>query len=740
MLNHFSNFHKKTIQERMQILKLLYPEINGAYTEGIDLKNADLMIENCIGKISLPVGLGLNFLINSKEYVIPMATEEPSIIAAASSGAKFIKENGGGFTASSTAPIMLGQIQVIDINPEKASHLILANKQFLIKEANTLHCPRMVSRGGGVIEVDFVGLNSTSGIVEISVNVCEAMGANIVNSICEGLAPEIQRILNCRTGLKILSNYCTERRTSASFKVPISKLGYRNISGEDIARGFMESYEFARLSIYRACTHNKGILNGIQAVAIATGQDTRALEAAAHTWASKSGKYQPLNSYLIKDGYLHASIEMPIAVGTMGGALKSNPAYQAAAYMLGNPSSSELSEILSCIGLACNFSAIRAMISEGIQKGHMGLHGKNIAIAVGVPGELVTEVVDYMKQRGNITQQAALEYLAARHLHTISRKFSKKIYPLNTFYANLSESNPPLKLSIAFHCPNIHGVHISIDKTEMNQQSQILKMIFSGHSYSWIVSFLSMLNKVKFRPKLPRINNELQIKIKFICIWLNEISINIIKIWGHKNAEKAFNAMFEKNDSLIEQLVAGHADYIEYGVYLELELWHILCYHLNDFNSYSIPYSDILVTKIKEEMELVIRSNIVAASMLDASFDDLLKFRQKQMSATLMYLCDCIGEAQITLDLIHELTEFGNSIEIISSAIRDYNKVIKKENFHPNLYSSWIANKNSSSDNYFQHIQNLISTKSLKFYPEQTKLLKKIEKYLNLYYNVTPKI
>ena len=398
MSNFLSDFYKKTIQERMQILQFLYPQLNGAYKEGIDLKTADLMVENCVGKISLPVGLGLNFLINSKEYIVPLSTEEPSIIAAASSAAKFIKENGG-FKSSCTAPIMKGQIQVLDINLSSTNEIINKHKEFLIKKANVLYCPRMVSRGGGVVDIKFLTINDTSGVVEVFVNVGEAMGANIINTICEGLAYEVQTLIKCRIGLKILSNYCTERRSFAKFKVPIQNLKYKNFSGKEVAKGIIESFEFAKLNIDRACTHNKGILNGIHAVGTATGQDTRALEAAAHVWASKTGRYMPLNEYSIENEFLIGKIDIPMAVGVTGGAFKSNPAYQASNYILGNPSSAELSQIMACVGLACNFSAIRAMITEGIQKGHMSLHAKNIAIAAGVPSELVPEVVEYMKHR-----------------------------------------------------------------------------------------------------------------------------------------------------------------------------------------------------------------------------------------------------------------------------------------------------------------------------------------------------
>ena len=739
MLRHLTDFHKKPIQERIDILRSMYPNVNGAYIEGIDLKTADLLVENCVGKLSLPVGLGLYFKMNSRDYIIPMATEEPSIIAAASTAAKLIKDHGG-FSASSTQPIMLGQIQVLGLTAAAASSLISSSKASLIARANRLYCPRLVARGGGVNDITFSELSTDSGVVEISVNVAEAMGANIINNICEELAPDIQNLLQCRIGLKILSTYCTERRASAWFKIPISALEYKKIPGRVIAQGFMESYFFARASVYRACTHNKGILNGMQAVGTATGQDTRAIEAAAHTWACRSGKYLPLNEYSIEDECLVGRIDFPIAVGTKGGALQSNPAYQASAYILGNPSTAELAQIIACVGLACNFAAIRAMISEGIQKGHMGLHAKNIAIAAGIPSELVNEVVDYMKQRKSITQQVALDYLAAHNLHATSRKHAVFTEVVNTFYVSLADTNPPLKLSIAFHCPKLHSVHIAIEKEGDHHSNGISKVLFSRHSYSWITAFLLMLEQVKFHPKLPRNNEELQVKIKLICIWINEISVNLIKLWGPENTEKAIEAIISNDRVLLSKLTQGCEDFIEYGVFLELELWHILNYYLEGSVSKALRFSDVLIRAIRAEVKSVLKGNLQSFLRKNSGFEDLLNHRKKIMSATLMYLCDCIGEAQIDEGLIKDMMEVGDVLEILSSATRDFNKVAKGEVDLPNLYLAYASKADKDPAAYFSHVKLIIDGKSKNFNSDQKQLIDTAERLLHRYYNISPKL
>lgn len=723
----------------MEVLKSLHPELNGSYTEGLDLKTADLMIENCVGKISLPVGLGLHFLINSKEYMIPMSTEEPSVIAAASAAAKIIKKFGG-FRAWSTAPIMTGQIQILDIDPKVFHGLILEHEKDLIKRANTKYCPRMVERGGGVLAIKFFELNQKSGVVEIDVNVGEAMGANIVNSICEGLANEIITLTECRIGLKILSNYCPERRSISEFRIPVKELGYKGVPGEEIAKRFLESLQFAQLSVNRACTHNKGILNGIIAVSLATGQDTRAIEAAAHSWASHSGRYQPLNSYTIENGYLVGKIELPIAIGTKGGALRTNSAYQGSLYLLGNPSSSELGQIIASVGLSSNFAAIRAMVSEGIQKGHMGLHAKNIALAAGVPNSIVSEVVEYMKQRNDISQQAALDYMAAHHIHKISRQSFKQVGPLNTFHINLSESKPPFSLTVAFQCPTIHGVHVDVEKNNEKNLNNIQRKLFGRKSYSWMFGFLRMIDMIRFEPENPRTNKDLQMKVKLYCIWINEISIHLIVHWGAKNVRRVFSHIFNKTRKALESDLGEREDYIEFGVFLAYELYHVLDFNLETFESSPVENSNILAKLIRKEIQLVVESNINANLLPENNIEELLLYRRKQMSATLMLYCDCLGGDTVNEVLLNQLNQVGEVLEIISTVRRDYEKFQKGENAHPNLYRSWNLQKSDKKISYFEHFEAIIKEKIEKLPKNQKSLVSKALKLLGTYYNQYPKL
>jgi degradative hydroxymethylglutaryl-CoA reductase len=396
------------------------------------------MIENCIGKISLPLGLGLNFLINKLEYVVPMAVEEPSIIAAVSGTAKLIKEKGGGFSTWSSEPLMIGQIQILEVDPAVASKAIMNKKDLIIgtiqvtlAEANSF-IPRMVNRGGGVISinckiVDFSQkedklalaketlMRSSMLVVELVINVCDSMGANVVNTVCEKIAPTFHSISGGRIGLRIMSNLCIHRRAGARFHLPCSALDSEKVSGEAHCKLIMEAFLFATGDPFRAATHNKGIMNGISAVAVATGQDWRAIEAAAHSFASLGG-YQPLTRYAItKDSSgktnFEGSIEMPVSVGTRGGAIHSNPLYIQNLSLLKNPSSSQLAEIMMSVGLAQNFAALKALSLEGIQKGHMKLHARNIAISAGIPLDHIEEAVKYLVDSKDISVDKARQFI-----------------------------------------------------------------------------------------------------------------------------------------------------------------------------------------------------------------------------------------------------------------------------------------------------------------------------------------
>lgn len=381
---------------------------------GLHPEIADYMIENCIGIMPLPLGLGLGFKIDGKSYQVPMAIEEPSVIAACSAIAKIVSEKGSGFICKSTPPIMIAQISIVDIVDFKDASYKLKNARKMIIDFANESCPNMVERGGGVEEMRFRSLNDEMLVVELLVNVKDSMGANVINSIAEHAAPFIQSEVlegQGRVSLRILTNLCTERMTMSEFSIPLKHLDWKGIPGENVAKRVLEAQRFAELDHYRATTHNKGILNGVDAVALAIGQDWRAIESAAHSYASITGRYMPLTRYKIKDGYFHGRIELPIAVGSQGGAIKSNPSYLNTLKILGYPNAQETANILASVGLAQNFAALRALSIEGIQRGHMNLHARNVAIRAGIPTPLINDAVNFMKVRNRINEQSALMYL-----------------------------------------------------------------------------------------------------------------------------------------------------------------------------------------------------------------------------------------------------------------------------------------------------------------------------------------
>jgi degradative hydroxymethylglutaryl-CoA reductase len=395
---------------------------------------ADSIVENCIGIVSLPLGLATNFLVNNKKYSIPMALEEPSVIAAVSSTAKLIAENNG-FFCYNDPPLMIGQIHFADVDEEYFAKIINENKQNLIKQANSF-CQHMVQIGGGVKDISLRVLPKHESIktkyisVDLVVNVMDSMGANTINTITEGLSNILEDLLDCKgkSVLKILSNLAIYRKATAEFKINIKNLNYKNLSGENLAKRIIQAYEISYLDPFRTSTHNKGIMNGIDAVAVALGQDWRAVEAAAHTWASIDhetfstfDRYKPLTYYKIvefnNEKYLYGSLTMPIAVGSVGGSINSNPNYSNMFKLMGNPNAQQLSCLMVSVGLAQNFAALRALVSEGIQKGHMGLHSKNVAIRAGVPDFLVTDVSNFMKNNNSINELTAKKYLEVRIIY-----------------------------------------------------------------------------------------------------------------------------------------------------------------------------------------------------------------------------------------------------------------------------------------------------------------------------------
>ncbi len=373
------------------------------------------MVENAIGTFSLPLGIGTNFLINEKNYLIPMAIEEPSVIAAVSNAAKLFRA-GGGFTTHSDEPVMIGQVQILDIdNLQHAKKQILKAKEQLLNEANKVG-GSIVKRGGGARDIEVRLLPNTAIgdmlIVHLLFDTREAMGANAINTAAEHLAPLLEDLTGGRVNLRILSNLTDKRKAYAEGIIPADQLARGNISGKDAVKAIIEAGVFAEVDPYRATTHNKGIMNGIDAVVIATGNDWRAIEAGAHAYAARDGSYSSLTTWRQTDsGNLHGAIELPLAVGTVGGATRVHPVAGVAMKILGNPSSRELAEIIAAVGLAQNLAAIRALATEGIQQGHMRMHARQLAVAAGAKGALVGQVAGQMIDEDNIRLQRANEIM-----------------------------------------------------------------------------------------------------------------------------------------------------------------------------------------------------------------------------------------------------------------------------------------------------------------------------------------
>ena len=410
--SRIEGFYKMPMEERLRIVRDF-----GQLTDdealalsglgGIDPAVPDRMIENAIGSFPLPLGVAVNFKINDKEYLVPMAIEEPSVIAAASNAAKMALP-GGGFATSSTPPIMIGQVQLTGLKgPHSSKTQILHRKKEILQYANEQD-PMLVSVGGGARDIEVRVIDTRTGpqvVVHLMVDVRDAMGANAVNSMAEAIAPKLEDMTGGRVYLRILSNLAVHRlaRARAIWKKEA-------IGGEEVVDGIIEAYSFAEADPFRCTTHNKGIMNGIDAVILATGNDTRAIEAGAHAYAALRGEYKPLTKFeKTTEGDLAGTIELPMAVGLIGGATKTHPTARACIKLLGVKSGSELGEVAAAVGLAQNFAALRALATVGIQKGHMSLHARNIVASVGCPPELAEEAVRILISEKKIRMDRAAE-------------------------------------------------------------------------------------------------------------------------------------------------------------------------------------------------------------------------------------------------------------------------------------------------------------------------------------------
>ena len=410
--SEISGFYKLTPEERAQIVAR-FAGLNESdiaeisKTGSLPLELADKLIENVISTVELPVGIAVNFMINGKDYLIPMAIEEASVVAACSNAAKIARASGG-FQSTSSDPIMIGQVQLMGCgNFEKVKAVVEGHKDEILDLANS-RSRTLSSMNAGARDIVLRKINDPEGsiVLHLKVDVRDAMGANVVNSMCEAVAPFLESITGCRTNLRILSNLTPDRvaRSRAKFRKDL-------IGGEEVVKRIIRSYEMADVDPYRAATHNKGIMNGVDAVILATMNDWRSAEANAHTYHNLSGHLSLTRYSEDENGDLVGEIEIPVAVGTVGGS--TNTVKKAAIFrkILGVNSSSEFAQVLAAVGLAQNFAALRALSAEGIQKGHMGLHARSLAVSVGAKGSEIDHISEIMVREGNISMARARDLL-----------------------------------------------------------------------------------------------------------------------------------------------------------------------------------------------------------------------------------------------------------------------------------------------------------------------------------------
>lgn len=411
--SNLGSFYKLSVEERLKIVqefsRLSDEEVNALKTGTLPVPSAQRMIENVVGVLPVPLGIAVNFLVNEKDYLIPMAIEEPSVVAAASHAAKMARARGG-FKASSTEPIMIGQVQLTkSLSPRDAEKQILTSKQEILAKANQQD-PTLVSKGGGAKDLRVRILPSIAGtmvIAELLVDCRDAMGANVVNTMAEAVAPMLEKLSGGEANLRIISNLADRRIAKA--RALFSK---EDLGGEEVVDGIVQAYAFAAADPYRCATHNKGVMNGITAVCLATGNDTRAIEAGAHAFAARTGHYSPLTRWSKdENGDLEGSIEIPAAVGIVGGVTAVHPTAKISLKILQVKTAKELGEVMAAVGLAQNLAALRALAAEGIQRGHMSLHARNIAAMAGAEGDMIDAVADAMVNEKKVRLDRAKELI-----------------------------------------------------------------------------------------------------------------------------------------------------------------------------------------------------------------------------------------------------------------------------------------------------------------------------------------
>ena len=417
MSSRLPGFYNLSIESRWRALAeqgWLSPEDISELQRGLELSRADKMIENVIGVYGLPLGVATNFLVNGRDVLVPMVVEEPSVVAGASKAALAARECGG-FTAEADESLMVGQVQLLDVpDLERAAQSALQHQAEILALANAQD-PVLSGLGGGARSLRVRALTETPVgpmlVVELECDVRDAMGANAVNTMVEAIAPLLATVTGGRPNLRIITNLADRRLARARVRLRPEVLAVQGLDGQTVARRIVEAYALAVVDPYRAATHNKGIMNGVDAVVIATGNDWRAVEAGAHAYAARSGRYGPLAHWQLVDGELHGELEMPLAVGTVGGATRVHPVARLALGLMGASSARALAEVIAAVGLAQNLAALWALVTEGIQRGHMELHARQVAVAAGATGDEIEAVARAMVASREVRLDAAQRLL-----------------------------------------------------------------------------------------------------------------------------------------------------------------------------------------------------------------------------------------------------------------------------------------------------------------------------------------
>jgi len=413
--SRWPGFYKLSIEERRQVaadaLGIGMDELAEALEGGLRSDKADKIIENVVGTFSLPFALALNIKVNGTDYIAPMVVEEPSVVAAVSNAAKMIRA-GGGFQAEADPPVMIAQVQLDEVPDGPAACDAVRKHEGELCALGDQQVPGLVRRGGGMRGLEARDLGDGMVVIHLFVDCRDAMGANLVNTVAEGVSPRIQALCGGDIGLRILSNLCDQRKVRVRARVPAAAIAGKGFEGQNVVEAVAKASRFAERDPYRATTHNKGLMNGLDAVVVATGNDWRAVEAGAHAYAARNGRYEPLCTWKHNGNVLDGLLELPLSLGTVGGPSRVHDGARMGLQIVSAESATELAMVAAAVGMASNLAALRALATEGIQRGHMALHARSVAIAAGAEGDEVERVAGQIHARGDVNLASAQRALS----------------------------------------------------------------------------------------------------------------------------------------------------------------------------------------------------------------------------------------------------------------------------------------------------------------------------------------